>query len=119
MPASAAARVEAPVRRQPPARPRGRRQPRKAKRVSTGVVWIAFVGALLAGVVAINVAVLRLNVQKNNLGRERVSLLEKKAQLASQLSSAAATSRLQDAAQNRLGLVPARPDQTVYLHLKP
>ncbi len=117
MPASAAARVEAPVRRQPPARARVRRPARKEKRVSTGVLWIAFVGALLAGIVAINVAVLRLNVQNDNLGRERVSLLEKRAQLASQLSSAAATSRIQDAAHHKLGLVPASPDQTVYLHL--
>lgn len=117
MQASAAARVEAPARRQPSARPRVR--PRKQKRVSSGVLWIAVVGALLAGVVAMNVAVLRLRVQSNDLGHQRVMLLEKKAQLASQLSSAAATSRIQDAAQKRLGLVPASPDQTIYLHLAP
>jgi cell division protein FtsL len=115
MPASAAARVEAPVRREARTRPRARA--RKERRVSTGVLWIAVVGALLAGVVAINVAVLRLKVADDNLGRQRVSLLEKKAQLASQLSSAASTSRIQDAAHHKLGLVPASPDQTVYLHL--
>lgn len=77
------------------------------------------VGALLAGVVAINVAVLRLKVENDHLGQTRVSLLEKKAELASQLSSAAATSRIQDAAQKKLGLVPAQPDQTTYVNLRP
>jgi cell division protein FtsL len=115
MPASAAARVEAPVRRQARTRPRPR--VRKERRVSTGVLWIAVVGALLAGIVAINVAVLRLKVKDDNLGRQRVSLLEEKAQLASQLSSAASTSRIQDAAHHKLGLVPASPDQTTYIHL--
>lgn len=117
MPASAAARVETPVRRQAASRPRPR--PRREKRVSTSVLWIAVVGALLAGVVALNVAVLRLKVQNDNLGRQRVSLLEKKAQLASQLSTAAATSRIQNQARSRLGLVPASPGHTVYLHLRP
>jgi hypothetical protein len=115
MPASAAARVEAPVRSRADTRPRPRA--RKERRFSLGVVWIAVVGALLAGVVAMNVAVLRLKVQDDNLGRQRVSLLERKAQLASLLSSAASTSRIQDAARHRLGLVPASADHTVYLHL--
>ena len=118
MPASAAARIDPPLRqRAAAARPRARA--RKEKRVAAGVVWIAVIGVLLAGVVALNVAVLRLNVQSDRLGRQRVSLLEKRAQLSSQLSSAAAMSRIQDLAQRKLGLVPASPDRTVYLHLDP
>ena len=70
------ARKAAP-RKQPRAAPR--RAERRSKGVAGGVVWIVFVTGLLAGVVALNVAVLRLNVQLDGLkpyrpaehGRER------------------------------------------------
>jgi cell division protein FtsL len=112
MPPAAVAHVAAPAL---PA-PRTRRRERKKGRVAGGVVWIAVVAALLAGVVAMNVAVLRLNVENDKLGRERAALLSKKAEVASQLSSAAATARIQDLARKQ-GLVPARPDETTYLRL--
>jgi hypothetical protein len=69
------------------------------------------VAALLAGVVAMNVAVLRLNVASDKIGRQRAALLAKNAELA------AATARIQSLAHHRLGLVPADPDQTVYIRL--
>ena len=119
MPPSVAARVEAPVHHRAPvrpARPVRRARPRQ-KRVTGGVVWIALVGVLLVGVVAVNVAALRIKVQSDRLGRERVSLLGKKAQLSSRLSTAAATQRIQDLAHTKLGLVPAKPDETIYLRL--
>lgn len=112
MPPAAAAHVAAPAL---PA-PRTRRRERKKGRVAGGVVWIFVVAALLAGVVAMNVAVLRLNVENDRLGRERADLLSKKAEVASQLSSAAATDRIQKMARAN-GLVPARPDETTYLRL--
>jgi cell division protein FtsL len=81
------------------------------------VLWIAIVAALLAGVVATNVAVLRLNMTLDRLGRERADLRAQNAALASQLSSAAAAPRIQTLAAKRLGLVQATPDQTTYVKL--
>jgi cell division protein FtsL len=84
-----------------------------------GVIWIVVAGALLAGVVAVNVAVLQLNVQLNELGRERVQLRDENARLRSQLSSASAVARVDSLARTRLGLVPADPALTSYLDLAP
>ena len=42
--------------------------------LSGGVMWIVVFAVLLAGVVAINVAVLRLNLQLDDTGRERTDL---------------------------------------------
>src|SRR5438045_8740115 len=112
---SAAAHAErAPV-------PRPRARPAKAvrarKRVTGGVVWIGVVAALLAGVVALNVAVLRLNMKLDRLGRERADLRAENAALSVQLSSAASAPRIQGLAARRLGLVQATPDQTSYVKL--
>jgi hypothetical protein len=89
----------------------GRRQrlvtARRADPLRSGVVWIVVVGALLAGVVALNVAVLQLNVRFDRLGRERAMLRDQNAALASQFSSAKASPRIQARARSRLGLVPA------------
>ena len=83
----AAARVEEtqPVRSR--AAPRA---VRRERRVTGGVFWIAAVAVLLAGVVATNVAVLRLNMKLDHLGRERADLRAQTAALSSQLSAAAA-----------------------------
>jgi cell division protein FtsL len=100
--------------------PRTRPAPRVVKRerrVTSGVVWIAIVAALLAGVVAMNVAVLRLNMKLDQLGRERADLRAKNAALSSQLSSQASAPRIQGLAAKRLGLVQATPDQTSYVTL--
>jgi hypothetical protein len=80
---------------------------RRADPLRSGVAWIVVVGALLAGVVALNVAVLQLNVRFDRLGRERVMLRDQNAALASQFSSAKASPRIQARARQRLGLVPA------------
>ncbi|HSB37728.1 MAG TPA: hypothetical protein VLD13_01470 [Gaiellaceae bacterium] len=84
-----------------------------------GVVWIAIVAVLLAGVVALNVAVLRLNVQLDKLDTERAQLRAEKQALASQLSMAAASPRIQLQANKRFGLVPADPAETTYVRLGP
>src|SRR6266511_4103572 len=111
MPSTAAVRVEAPVKTR--SNRRVERSARPKHRVAGGVLWIVLVTALLAGVVAMNVAVLQLNVASDKIARQRAALLAKNAELKSQLSSAAATARIQSLAHNRLGLVPADPDQTV------
>jgi cell division protein FtsL len=109
------ARIEAPVARRR-SRPRGaaRRRP-----VAGAVLWIVALGVLLAGVVAINVAVLQLNVRLDELGRDRAQLRADAARLASQLSSAAANARIEHDAQERLGLVLADPAATEYVELRP
>jgi cell division protein FtsL len=115
--AAAAARAErAPAPR--PERPRAVPRPRARKRqVPGGVLWIAVLAILLAGVVAMNVAVLRLNMTLDRLGRERAQLRADNAALFSQLSSAAATGRIQQLAAHRLGYVPATSEQTSYVQL--
>ena len=80
---------------------------RRSDPLRSGVVWIVVVGVLLAGLVALNVAVLQLNVRLDRLGRDRVMLRDQNAALASQFSSAKASPRIQARAQQRLGLVPA------------
>ena len=105
---------------QPVARPRPRTRTRAVKRerrVTGGVATIALVATLLAGVVATNVAVLRLNMRLDRLGRERADLQAQNAQLSSQLSSAASAPRIQRLAAKQLGLVQASTDQTSYIHL--
>ena len=82
------------------------------------MAWIVLVAILLAGVVALNVAVLRLNVRLSKVNAERTQLKADKQALASQLSLAAATTRIQTLA-HRDGLVPADPTQTTYVRLRP
>ena len=82
-----------------------------------GVAWIVLVGALLAGIVAINVVVLQLNMQFDRLGRERAQLKADNALLRSQLSSASANVRIEEAATVKLGLVAADPLTTTYVRI--
>jgi hypothetical protein len=71
---------------------------------------------LLAGIVALNVAVLRLNMQGERLDREIQELRTRNVELLSDLSSAAAAGRIQ-AGASQLGLVS--PESTRYLRLRP
>jgi cell division protein FtsL len=82
-----------------------------------GVVWIVLFALLLAGVVAVNVNVLRLNVELDEVARERSELKADIAGLRSELSSASATARIERLAEKELGLVEADPDTTVYVRL--
>ena len=112
---AAAAHVE-----QPAAPTKGSRRTRRStpqRTVTAPVLWIGALTVLLAGVVALNVAVLRLNMTLDRLGRERAQLRSDTAALQSQLSSAAATGRIEGLAIKRLGYVPATPDQTTYIQL--
>lgn len=82
-----------------------------------GVAWIAVFAVLLAGVVAVNVAVLRLNLKLDQAGRDRTELQADNSLLRSELSSAAATSRIERLAKGELGMVQANPDSTVYVRI--
>jgi hypothetical protein len=103
----------------PPTRSRARAARRSAPRgrLASGVVWIVVVALLLAGVVALNVAALRLNLRLDDLGRQRIELRGDTAELASKLSSASAAPRIEQTAQRDLGVVPADPAETTYLRL--
>jgi cell division protein FtsL len=99
-------------------RARAARMPRKRTwALSGGVVWIVALALLLAGVVAVNVAVLRLNLQLDEAGRERTELKTDIAGLRSEISSAAATTRIERLAEGELGLVAIEPEDTTYIQL--
>ena len=100
-------------------KPAPKRRPQARRGVAGGVVWIVLVAFLLAGVVALNVAVLRSNVQLDKLDTQRARLRAEKQSLASQLSMAAASPRIQLQAQRQFGLVPANPAETTYVRLGP
>jgi len=99
------------------ARSRSRAQA-KPRLLGGGVLWIVLFAVLLAGVVAVNVAVLRLNVELDQVGRERSQLKADIAGLRSELSSAAATASIERVATNELGLTLADPDTMIYVRLK-
>jgi cell division protein FtsL len=114
--AAAARALPAPARTR--VRPRPVRRPASRRRVAGGVVWIGVVGVLLAGVVALNVAVLRLNVQLDELGRERNQLRADNAQLSTEVAARAASGRIVSIASDRFGLAPVTPENWTYLDLR-
>jgi cell division protein FtsL len=101
--------------RAPRARASARR--RRTWPLSGGVVWIVLFAVVLAGVVTINVAVLRLNLQLDEAGRERTELRNDVARLRSDISSAAATRRIERLAEGELALVEVEPEDTTYIQL--
>ena len=118
--ATASAEVAAPrARQRPRSKPVAARRHRPVNPLRSGVVWIVLVGALLAGLVALNVAVLQLNVRLDKVGRERIDLRTDNKALESQLSSENAAPRIQALAHKRLGLVPTGPDSTTFVQLAP
>lgn len=98
------------------ARARGRERA-KPRLLSGGVLWIVLFAALLAGVVAVNVAVLRLNLELDRADGERSELRADIARLRAELSSASASARIERLARKELGLVEADPDTTVFVDL--
>jgi cell division protein FtsL len=114
--AAAARALPAPARTR--ARPKAARKPAPRRRVAGGVVWIGIVGVLLAGVVALNVAVLRLNMQLDDIGRERTQLRAENAQLSTQIAARAASGRIVTIASGQLGLAPVTAENRTYLDLR-
>jgi cell division protein FtsL len=102
----------------PRARPRPRAVPRRKaqRRVRGGVFWIATFAAVLVGVVALNVAVLRVNMHVSRLDRTQLELQAQNAALSSNVSSAASAQRIEQAA-HKLGYVPAPASDTSYIEL--
>jgi cell division protein FtsL len=79
-------------------------------------VWISAFAVLLAGVVALNVAVLRVSMALNDLNKQQLELQAQNQTLASQISSSGSSLRIEQVA-HRLGLVPAPAADTSYLDL--
>ena len=111
-----------------PAEPSRRRAKAPARRSAAatrsgstagGLLWIVVVGVLAAGVVAVNVAVLRFNVRLDQESRKRVELQAEVASLQSALSTAAAHAQIGRDGQQQLGLVQADPNTTTYVQLVP
>jgi len=93
--------------------PRSKRRPR----TRGAIVWIVVSAIVLAGVVFVNLAVLRLNLQLDNATQERSKLRAENATLASELSRAQASPRIQSLARRQDGLVDANPATIGYIDL--
>jgi cell division protein FtsL len=109
--------AEPTVRRRPAPRTATRAASRSRVRARGGVLWIAVAGVLLAGVVFVNVAVLRLNLQLDRTNQQRTKLRAENAALQSELSSRLASPRITALARERDGLVPADPATIGYVNL--
>jgi cell division protein FtsL len=108
--------VAAPPVRRPRPRAVPRTRTRSQRRVRGGILWIVAFTIVLAGVVALNVAVLRMNMQVSRLDKAQLELQSQNQALASQVSSAASAQRIEQAA-HKLGYVPAPANDTSYLDL--
>ena len=111
--------VAAPRVARPATASRSRSAPRRAAAspaLARWAVWIAIVAALLAGIVALNVAALELRVERGKVQSQNADLRAGIERLEAQLSGAAAAAPGGAAARGRLGLV--EPGETVYLGLE-
>ena len=94
---------------------RSRRRPAQ-RRVRAHIVWMIVFALLLAGVVAVNVAVLRAHVAVSRLDEKRAQLQARNQALASELSQASSAPQVEHAAR-RLGLEQASAGNTSYTDL--
>jgi hypothetical protein len=108
--------VADPVVRPRRATTRPRAKARSRVRSRGGILWIAVTGVLLAGVVFVNVAVLRLNLALDSTNRSRANLQAQVAVDQSELSVALTASRIQ-ARAHALGLVPSNSSQNGFVNL--
>jgi cell division protein FtsL len=99
------------------ARRREKAEPRRP--LAGGVAWIAVLATLLAGVVAVNVAVLRLTMRLDRTNQQRTDLQADIARLQAEISSVSASVRIQQQAQAKLGVVQADPSTTTYVTIPP
>jgi cell division protein FtsL len=106
-------RTDAKPKPKPAAKPRPRANRRP--RTRGAIVWIVISAAVLAGVVFVNLAVLRLNLQLDSATQQRTKLRAENATLSSELSRSLASQRIQNLARSQDGLVEAGP--AVYVDL--
>ena len=96
-----------------------RPKPKARARGRSGFSWIAVSGILLAGVVFVNVAVLRLNLSLDSTNSERTKLRAENAALQSNLSRELASSQIQTRAAKQDGLATSDPSTYGYVNHKP
>ena len=120
--AVAAPRPRSAPRPRPKPKPKPRAAPRRKAKAKTGVAgglaWIIVASVLLAGIVALNVAVLRLNIRLDHMNTEREELRAENAALGAKLSGAVSSPRIQALAKQR-GFVPTDPTTIGYVDLAP
>jgi cell division protein FtsL len=111
--------AEPVVRPRPRAKPRPKTRARKRSqtRARGGILWIVVSGILLAGVVFVNVAVLRLNLSLDSTNSERTRLHAENAALQSQLSRELASSHIETRAAKEFGLTYADPTLYGYVNV--
>ena len=122
--AAAPAPARAPARKRPrprdldhkQVRPTPRRRAKAKTGVAGGLAWIIVGGVLLAGIVALNVAVLRLNIRLDHMNNESQQLQAENAALGAKLSGAVSSPRIQALAKAS-GFVPADPRTIGYVDL--
>jgi len=94
-----------------------RSRARRRSRPHGAIAWIVVGAIVLAGVVFVNLAVLRLNLQLDKATQQRSNLRAENATLASELSRAQASPRIQSLARRQDGLVDADPSTIGYIDL--
>jgi hypothetical protein len=105
------------TRPRPKPRPASKRRAQRRARSHRAIAWIVISAVLLAGVVFVNLAVLRLNLDLDKANQDRTNLRASNASLQSQLSAALASPRIQAQAHREDGLVPADPSAIGYVDL--
>jgi cell division protein FtsL len=98
-------------------RPRTGSRRRTQARARGGILWITVSGILLAGVVFVNVAVLRMNLALDSANSDRAKLHAEIASLQSQYSSQLRSGRIQAQAIKQFGLSYQDPSLYGYVHL--
>jgi cell division protein FtsL len=94
---------------EPVVRPRPRTRARTKKRARGGILWIFVSGILLTGVVFVNVAVLRLNLSLDSANTTRSKLVAQNAALQSDYAALLSSTRIEQQAMSKLGLVYEDP----------
>jgi cell division protein FtsL len=119
--AEAAVAAPARTRTRPKAAPRTKTKSRTRRRARSRapIAWIVIGAALLAGVVFVNLAVLRLNLRLDHATQQRSELRASNASLQTELSAALASGRVQAQARSQDGLQPADPSTIGYINLAP
>ena len=93
-----------------------RKQRAGRRLLAGGVAWIVAIAILLAGVVALNVAVLQRNLDLDGVNRQRAQL---KADIAADQAKLASAKRTANIVTGVSGLVEANPAATSILTLRP
>ncbi|MGZ4431064.1 MAG: hypothetical protein ACXVYV_05390 [Gaiellales bacterium] len=99
------------------ARAAGRRQARSAPKLTGGMLWVLTLAALFGGIVALNVATLRANLQINHLQDAQQQVQAQNDLLESRVALLSGPARI-DVLAARMGMVQATPSAHDFLRLK-